>query len=147
MDSALLRRRPQLTGDPDQAKQFVKVCKLRKSLEKQKAGLYDTYTGVRVSPDSFYLKTDEQRRARGNLTFDFFCTQLKAGLCTVLLDGLDEAPDRISRQRLSKIIENAREPTGSVASWSPAALPATPAKSVCRVLSNASDQPPVGRGG
>lgn len=35
----------------------------------------------------------------------FFRVQLQDGLCTVLLDGLDEAADRIVRQRLSRLIE------------------------------------------
>lgn len=37
----------------------------------------------------------------------FFQQQLSGGRCTVLLDGLDEAPDRIARERLSRLIENA----------------------------------------
>ena len=37
----------------------------------------------------------------------FFRRQLEGGCCTVLLDGLDEAADRIARQRLSRLIENA----------------------------------------
>ena len=36
----------------------------------------------------------------------FFKGQLERGLCTVLLDGLDEAPDRVLRERLSRLIEN-----------------------------------------
>ena len=39
------------------------------------------------------------------LSFDFFQEQLKSGLCTVLFDGLDEAPDRLSRRRLVEWIE------------------------------------------
>ena len=41
---------------------------------------------------------------------EFFRWQLEGGLCTVLLDGLDEAPDRIARERLSRLIENAAGP-------------------------------------
>jgi formylglycine-generating enzyme required for sulfatase activity len=37
---------------------------------------------------------------------DFFRRQLEGGLCTVLLDGLDEAPERIARERLARLIEN-----------------------------------------
>ncbi|MBC8871588.1 MAG: SUMF1/EgtB/PvdO family nonheme iron enzyme [Planctomycetes bacterium] len=36
----------------------------------------------------------------------FFRQQLESGQCTVLLDGLDEAPDRSLRERLSRLIEN-----------------------------------------
>jgi len=36
----------------------------------------------------------------------FFRQQLEGGRCTVLLDGLDEAPDRVMRERLSRLIEN-----------------------------------------
>jgi formylglycine-generating enzyme required for sulfatase activity len=42
-----------------------------------------------------------------DLDGEFFRGQLEGGLCTVLLDGLDEAPDRIARERLSRLIENA----------------------------------------
>jgi hypothetical protein len=34
---------------------------------------------------------------------EFFRQQLKERLCTVLLDGLDEAPDRVARERLSSL--------------------------------------------
>ncbi len=36
----------------------------------------------------------------------FFRQQMEAGRCTVLLDGLDEAPDRPVRQRLSRLLES-----------------------------------------
>ena len=36
---------------------------------------------------------------------DFFRGQLENGFCTVLLDGLDEASDRVSRRRLRSLIE------------------------------------------
>ena len=36
----------------------------------------------------------------------FFRQLLEAGHCTVLLDGLDEAPDRPIRERISRLIEN-----------------------------------------
>lgn len=51
---------PELTGDPDLAGQYHKVCKFRKSLEKQ--GLYATYRDVRGSPDGFYEKVAEHLR-------------------------------------------------------------------------------------
>ncbi len=41
------------------------------------------------------------------LDAEFFVRQLESGRCTVLLDGLDEAPDRVSRERLTRLIENA----------------------------------------
>ena len=41
------------------------------------------------------------------LDADFFRQQLEGGQCTVLLDGLDEAPDRVVRQRLTRVIQNA----------------------------------------
>ena len=37
---------------------------------------------------------------------EFFREQLEDGRCTVLLDGLDEAADRVARKRLSRLIEN-----------------------------------------
>ena len=37
----------------------------------------------------------------------FFRRQLEGGLCTVLLDGLDEAPDRIAREQLCTLIVQA----------------------------------------
>lgn len=42
----------------------------------------------------------------------FFRQQLEEGRCTVLLDGLDEAPDRSLRERLSRLIENATRAYG-----------------------------------
>jgi hypothetical protein len=47
--------------------------------------------------------------SKGNETVldaDFYRHQLDGGRCTVLLDGLDEAPDRLLRERLSRLIEN-----------------------------------------
>ena len=41
------------------------------------------------------------------LEAEYFRDQLEGGRCTVLLDGLDEAPDRIVRKRISRLIENA----------------------------------------
>ncbi len=41
------------------------------------------------------------------LTPDFFRRQLADGRCTVLLDGLDEAADRLARERLSRWIGSA----------------------------------------
>ncbi len=40
------------------------------------------------------------------LDVEFFRHQFDTGQCTVLLDGLDEAPDRLLRERLSHLIEN-----------------------------------------
>jgi hypothetical protein len=36
----------------------------------------------------------------------FFQQQLADGVCTVLLDGLDEAPDRLVREQMSRLISN-----------------------------------------
>ncbi len=41
------------------------------------------------------------------LSAEFFQRQLEDGQCTVLLDGLDEAPDRVLRERLARLIESA----------------------------------------
>lgn len=45
------------------------------------------------------------RDNRWGLHEDFFSGQMENGLCTVLLDGLDEASDRVSRRRLGSLIE------------------------------------------
>jgi len=42
-----------------------------------------------------------------SLSLDFFRKKLEAGICTVLLDGMDEAPDRVMRERISRVILNA----------------------------------------
>lgn len=42
-----------------------------------------------------------------SIGIDFFRQQLEAGVCTILLDGMDEAPDRMMRQRISRLIQNA----------------------------------------
>lgn len=42
------------------------------------------------------------------LDAEFFRRHLESGVCTVLLDGLDEAPDRLVRERMSRLIENLR---------------------------------------
>lgn len=52
--------RPQLTGDPDQARQFVKVCDFRNELESR--GIVSTYTAVRGSDHGFYEKVSEHLR-------------------------------------------------------------------------------------
>ena len=41
-----------------------------------------------------------------------FRQRLEAGVCTVLLDGMDEAPDRIVRERISRLIQNAARTYG-----------------------------------
>ena len=43
---------PKLTGDPDQADQYAKVCKFRRELESK--GIVATYKGVRGNNDAFY---------------------------------------------------------------------------------------------
>ncbi len=43
---------PKLTGDPEQAKQFVRVCRFRAELEKQ--GILATYSEVRGSAAGFF---------------------------------------------------------------------------------------------
>src|SRR5262249_20262485 len=49
----------------------------------------------------------QSKASRWNLSFGFFLTKLESGEATVMLDGLDEAPDRVSRARVSRLIENA----------------------------------------
>ncbi|MCL4205483.1 MAG: SUMF1/EgtB/PvdO family nonheme iron enzyme [Pirellulaceae bacterium] len=44
---------------------------------------------------------------RAGLSAAFFQQRLEEGRCTVLLDGMDEAPDRLLRERLARLIENA----------------------------------------
>ena len=41
-----------------------------------------------------------------NLDADYFRQQLEDGRCTVLLDGLDEAPRRATRERMSRVIRD-----------------------------------------
>jgi formylglycine-generating enzyme required for sulfatase activity len=45
---------PKLTGDPEQAEEYLKVCRFRKQLDKQGKGLYATYRGVRGEKDSLF---------------------------------------------------------------------------------------------
>ena len=71
---------------------------------------------------------------RLGLDSDFFRQQLEAGLCTVLLDGLDEAPDRPVRNVCRGSSRTRPRPTAAAGSWSPAARRRTPARSCCRVL-------------
>jgi len=47
-----------------------------------------------------------------SLGADFFRQKLEAGDCTVLLDGMDEAPDRVVRERISRLIQNAARTYG-----------------------------------
>ncbi|MCY2990336.1 MAG: TIR domain-containing protein, partial [Planctomycetota bacterium] len=49
----------------------------------------------------------------------FFQQALESGRCVVLLDGLDEAPDRHARQTLSQLIENAARSYDSRSTWLP----------------------------
>ncbi|MCY2963747.1 MAG: SUMF1/EgtB/PvdO family nonheme iron enzyme, partial [Planctomycetota bacterium] len=58
------------------------------------------------------------------LDAEFFETQLADGRATVLLDGLDEAPDRTLRERVSRVVESVARSYGGcrfVASSRPAA--------------------------
>jgi formylglycine-generating enzyme required for sulfatase activity len=48
-----------------------------------------------------------------DLDVDFFRAQLERGRCTVLLDGLDEAPDEVARQRVTRWIENVTKTYGN----------------------------------
>ena len=83
---------------------------------------------VRISELSQHLKRcgDDSSTPKGNTTAawlphflsttslegscrldeDYFRQRLEQGECTVLLDGLDEAPDRRLRERVSRLIEN-----------------------------------------
>ena len=51
---------PVLSGDPDDAEQYVKVCRFRKQMQKQ--GLYATYKDVRGSSEGFYEKVSVHLR-------------------------------------------------------------------------------------
>ena len=51
---------PKLTGDPEQAKQFVQVCEFRAELEKQ--GIVATYSGVRGSASGFFEQVSTHLR-------------------------------------------------------------------------------------
>jgi formylglycine-generating enzyme required for sulfatase activity len=55
-----------------------------------------------------YYLAEVNRNAWG-LDHDFFRKQLETGHCRVLLDGLDEAPDRAARETLARVIEHATE--------------------------------------
>ena len=48
---------------------------------------------------------DASQHGETDLDAEFFRHQLDSGQCMVLLDGLDEAPDRLVRERLSQLIE------------------------------------------
>lgn len=43
---------PKMSGDPDQARQYVQVCEFRTELEKQ--GIVGTYSGIRVNANGFF---------------------------------------------------------------------------------------------
>jgi predicted NACHT family NTPase len=53
-----------------------------------------------------FLGTQCEEKNR-NLAADYFRDRLKAGGCHVLIDGLDETPDELSRERLAKLIREA----------------------------------------
>jgi formylglycine-generating enzyme required for sulfatase activity len=61
-----------------------------------------------ASPDwiPVFLGAQCEEKNRG-LGADYFRAALKAGGCHVLIDGLDEAPDELSRERLAKLIREA----------------------------------------
>ena len=60
------------------------------------------------SPDwiPVFLGAQCEEKNRG-LPADYFRAKLKAGGCHVLIDGLDETPDELSRERLVKLIRGA----------------------------------------
>ena len=51
---------PKLTGDPEQAEQFLRVCKFRAEL--QKKGIVASYCGLRESKDGFFAKVSTHLR-------------------------------------------------------------------------------------
>ncbi len=53
-----------------------------------------------------FLGTQCEEKNRG-LTAEYFRARLKAGGCHVLIDGLDETPDELSRARMAKLIHEA----------------------------------------
>ncbi len=53
-----------------------------------------------------FLGAQCEEKNRG-LGADYFRARLKAGGCQVLIDGLDETPDELSRERLAKLIREA----------------------------------------
>jgi len=68
--------------------------------QEKKLGLADP-----ASPEwiSVFLGAQCEERNR-DLGADYFRAELKAGRCSVLIDGLDETPDEDSRKRLAKLI-------------------------------------------
>ena len=55
-------------------------------------------------PDFLGAQCEEKNRGLGT---DYFRAKLEAGRCHVLVDGLDETPDELSRERLVKLIGQA----------------------------------------
>ncbi len=85
---------------------FVRLSDLAQHIQR--------HTGRDTAPSSddaptwlpHYLATASTDNSWG-LEAGFFRHMLESAQCTVLLDGLDEPPDRIGRAELSRLIENA----------------------------------------
>lgn len=79
------------------------LCTYIARQQEQKLGPADA-----ASPDWIPLflgsQCDEKNRGLGA---DYFRARLRAGGCYVLIDGLDEAPDEIQRERLARLIREA----------------------------------------
>ena len=71
-----------------------------------------------ASPEWIPLFLGEQcdEKNRG-LSAGYFRAKLKAGACHVLIDGLDETPDELSRERLAKLIHEAAAAFDTAGSW------------------------------
>jgi predicted NACHT family NTPase len=83
---------------------LVRISGLAEHL-KTHAGNAEAPSGEVAAWLPHYLGSSGQGNSQ-RLNAGFFQRQLEDGLCTVLLDGLDEAPDRLLRERLSRLIEN-----------------------------------------
>ncbi len=124
LEEALSHRRLVVVGDPGSGKTtFLNrvahaVCRTWLEIDPKAAGrvgIQDRPFPILVRPVDLwaqapYQGTDDEpaasQDAEWGLDEEFFRERLLGGPCLLLLDGLDEAPDRIARESLSRLIEN-----------------------------------------
>ena len=89
---------------------FIRIAKLLQHMQNaREAGLRDAPTTDDAPAWLPHFLTTSNKDANSGLSESFFKNKLQDGACILLLDGLDEAPNRRDRETVARLFERATQ--------------------------------------
>ena len=89
---------------------FIRIAKLLQHMQNaRKAGLRDAPTTDDAAAWLPHFLTTSNKDSNWGLSESFFKSRLQNGACILLLDGLDEAPNRRDRETVARLVEKATQ--------------------------------------